>query len=337
MLNCTSRGLYLALAVGLLKMSAPPSSAHAQGSSDLEESGHAADGCTAQAAAAHECAQSEVHEGERAEEPAWTLGIDAVLGFGKTNISASGTELTSARVTSESFVLGAAYEPFSPFEVALRIPLAFATLSPAGTTSRSAFAFGNPEIEAEYAFTLAPNAKLSFALGIALPLAQGSEVPIGEAAEREPVSGSRKELDRGAALTAAASARGFEDEALFEVDRFGIVPKARFDYRYGRLLVRPYVTLETLIHTGNHVHDALVELLIGTYLGARVTSWLDLGARVWTDLALAGGGETVSVLEPQVGAHFAATHLTLGGIWPFAGHLSDLPFGAVRAMVTVDL
>src|SRR4051794_24349572 len=113
MLNCTTWALYLAFAASLLSMTARPSSAHAQGSSDLEESGHVANGCTAQAAAAHECAGSDVHEGEEAEEPPWTLGIDAVIGFGKTNVAASDSELTPARVTSESFVLGAAYEPFS--------------------------------------------------------------------------------------------------------------------------------------------------------------------------------------------------------------------------------
>jgi hypothetical protein len=313
-------------------LSAALTTAHAQGSSELEESTHAADGCTEQT---HECAEHA--EAEAEEEPPWTVGLDAVIGFGKTNYAASETQLGAARVTSESFVLGVAYEPFSPFEVAVRVPLVAATLSPAGAGSRSAFALGNPELEAEYGFSLAPNAKLSFALGVALPLAQGSEVPAGEAAGSEPLEGSRKNLDRCAALNAAAAARGFEDEALFEIDRLGIVPKARLDYHYGRLLARPYVTLENLIDTSGHHHDALIELLIGTYLGASVVSWLDVGARVWTDLALAGHGESVGVLEPQLAARFGATHLTLGGIVPFAGHLTDPRFGGVRAMATVDL
>jgi len=319
-------------------MSAQLSTAAAQGSSELEAGNRAAVGCTAQPAEAHGCAEHEGQEPEtEADEPAWTVGVDAVVGFGKTNVAAADEQLTAAQVTTESFVIGAAYEPFAQFEVAVRVPLAFGTLNPAGAASRSAFALGNPELEAEYAFVLAPNAKLSFALGIAPPLAQGSEVPLGAEPSREPIEGARKDLDRGATLMAAASARGFEDEALFEVDRFGIVPKARLDYRDERLLLRPFITLENLIHTGRHEHDVLLELMIGTYLGAHVTAWLDLGARVWTDLALAGGGETVGVLEPQVSARFGGAHLTLGGIWPFAGHLSDPPFGGVRAMLTVDL
>jgi hypothetical protein len=280
------------------------------------------------------------HEAEReeeAEEPPLSLALDLVVGFGKFHASSESSELSNiaqsvtggrtegtTKTMTESFVLAAGYEVAEHFGVGVRVPLTFGTLELLDGDSYSTFALGNVEIEGEYGIRLAPHAELSFSLGIAVPTAQGEE------AEAVPADAEPK-IDRGFLQRAAAATRGFEDEALFEIKRLGIIPKAMLDYRYGALLLRPFVKVETLISTeSDPEHRVLFEVLVGSYFGAALGEHIELGARIWTDLVLAGGGDSVGVVEPQVAALFGHVRIVLAGILPIAGALTDPYFGGVR-------
>lgn len=272
---------------------------------------------------------------EHESEPRLALGLDVVAGFGKTPAEARDGEIASARIVSESLVIAAGYEIAERIELFLHVPIVLGSVHPRDMDSRSNITLGNVEIEGEYVLPLASATRLVFALGFTAPTARGREVPesLTEAIESGELP-SRASLDRGALLRAAASARGFEDESWFEVDRFGVIPKARLDTRYGWLLLRPYLQLENLFDTGNESRAASIELLAGTYLGVAVAKHFELGARVWGDFLLAGVGETVGVVEPRVSAQLGHFNLTVGGVFPFA-HDRDYPlFVGIRGMLT---
>ncbi|MEY4575996.1 MAG: hypothetical protein RL701_699 [Pseudomonadota bacterium] len=278
----------------------------------------------------NERAEHEAEAEAEETEPPVSLGVDTVVGFGKLPVVTDAQTLAVSPIATESFVFALGYDLNKSFGLSLHVPLGVGQIDPPRGAARSAIALGNLELEGEYGLQLAAALRLTFALGVSLPTAQGDETP--HELESEAVAQSeRRRYDRGAILFAAAAARGFEDEAQFEVDRFGIVPKVRLDYRHGRLLVRPYMTMENLFDTGSEKRPPLIELLVGSYVGVLLCNeHLELGARVWTDLALSGGGETVGVVEPRVTAHFDSLTVTLGGIWPFAGDLTDPQFGGVR-------
>ncbi|MET0385121.1 MAG: hypothetical protein ABW321_04140 [Polyangiales bacterium] len=285
------------------------------------------------------------------EELPLSFGLDLVLGFGKTPVMTTlpsatpgygqqARVLETAHVMTQSLVLVGSYETSERMGFGVRWPLTFGTASPSAFTPRSVFAMGNVELEGDYVLPLASHARITFVLGVALPTAQGREVPSHEELRHEQVTDPAHELDRGSIQRAADSLRGFEDEALFELHRVGIVPKVALDYRLGKFLLRPYAKLENLFSTEGAdmvAHPVVVEVVLATYLGLTVNDAIDLGARFWGDFALVGNGPTVAVVEPQLSAHIGHVGLAIGGIWPFAGGLTRTQFGGVRALISAHI
>jgi hypothetical protein len=179
--------------------------------------------------------------------------------------------------------------------------------------------------------------KLFFALGVALPTAQGDEVPTSKE-EIDKLSGQiidQNNYDRAALNRASAFSRGAEDNALFETKRLGLIPKVGLDYERKKILFQPYVKLENLISTHSGVAHAYIgEVVVGTFLGYRVHEMLDAGVRVWGNIPVAGSDSSaVGVVEPQLRGHIGNITPLIGGIIPFAGPLTSPQFGGLRFAV----
>ena len=182
------------------------------------------------------------------------------------------------------------------------------------------------EIEAEAEVELNEAATLVFSLGVAVPTAMGSEEPEFEDGELSSA------YDQFVLNRIAASSRGFEDNALFEVDRLGIIPKLQLKVRANQILVlEPFVKLENLIATNSELeHGYIAEFVFGTFVGVQLSEHFDLGFRAWGSAAFLDEIESVGVVEPQVRAHFVPVDIVAGGIIPFAGELTEPQFGGIR-------
>jgi hypothetical protein len=268
-----------------------------------------------------------------------SLGLDFVLGFGAfpTLLPLRGAEEGWApgddvNVNSESFIISGGYEVAEGIGVGARIPLTAGSVPGTDGEAHGTFAFGNIELEGEMEFELSETAELIVSLGVALPTAQGSEEPELEDGELSSA------YDQFVLNQIAAASRGFEDNALFEVDRLGIIPKVALHAREGRMLFQPYVKLENLIATNSELERGYIaELAFGSFLGVEASEHFDLGARVWGSAAFLDEVEMVGVVEPQVRAHYAPVDVVLGGIIPFAGELTDPQFGGIRLGVSARL
>jgi hypothetical protein len=282
---------------------------------------------------------------EKEEEGRLSLGVDMVIGFGKTPIV---TELlpgslatvpehtvAQSRITTESFILGGEYELTHSIGIGARLPFTFGSFSPEGAGSRSTTALGSLEVEGVYTLHLNEKMKLVYALGVSLPTAQGDEVPSGAELE-EKYRGQtidQNNFDRFSVNKAASSSRAFEESALFEPKRLGFIPKVMFDYNANKILLQPYVKMENLVSTVSGAeHSYIGELILGAFAGYRVLESVDAGVRVWTNVAFAGGGDTVAAVEPQLRGHFGPIMPVVGGIIPFAG-LTNPQYGGVRVAV----
>jgi hypothetical protein len=283
---------------------------------------------------------------EEEEESPIRLGADLVVGTGKTSIAntapPTGVEagptnsIGPSQVTTESLMFGASVE-FGHFEVGARLPVTFGTFNPPDAPSRTTTAAGNLELEGLYSHELRHDLELRFGLGIALPTAQGQEVPAHATDLGANSSGviDQSSYDRGALNLAAAASRGWEENALFEPSRFGIIPKVEVAYERRALVLEGYVKLENLIDTsGKADHSYIAELVIGGRAAYRLCAHLEPGLRIWTNLGGELNGITddkpVAVVEPEVRFPFHRVTGVVGGILPFAGPLTSPYFLGVR-------
>jgi hypothetical protein len=273
-------------------------------------------------------------EQEKEIESEFTLGFDMVLGFGKGDASTQNQvgpnaytySSSRAQTTTESFLLSAGWEVTHHFELGLKLPLVHGTLFPPQADSRDIFAVGNFEVEGAWRFDLSEELALFAELAVATPTAQGTEAP-----KTPPSNGElydQNGYDRHSVLAFAAASRGWEENALFETDHIGIIPKLKLEFHSGRLEIEPYVKYESLIGTKDNLEKQYIgDLVAGGRIGVRVADCLSLGVRAWTNIPLdnAPGIETVGVAEPEVRLHFGAVEPYAGVILPFAGPL-DSPY-----------
>jgi hypothetical protein len=281
---------------------------------------------------------AEPHEGaEEEREARFHVSVDLVLGWGHVpfavqNLPTEGQQaLTYSRqdqtaVDVQSFLLGASAEVAEHLEVGFRLPFTFATFSPDGSASRAATSLGNLELEGEYAVPLGRQLKLLGALGVALPTASGQEIPDGLTAQSLS-SSTAGSYDRWSLSRAAAFARGYEDNALFEPNRLGLVPKLALVYTFRGLTVEPYVKLENLIGTSTLLDASYV----GEFVGAlRVGYWVhphvEVAARGWVNVGYAGTSDdkvTAAAVEPVIAMRFGPVRPYAGVILPVAGPPKD--------------
>jgi hypothetical protein len=276
------------------------------------------------------------------EETRFSAGVDFVAGFGETTAatqippgSANVNPLNvvgSAPVGADSFIFSLGYEPIKHLGFGVRVPVATGSIDPAGYQSRYIADIGNVELEGEYSADVAKATALVLSLGLALPTASGSEVPATTAGLRgQPFDQSA--YDRFTIDYAAAASRGFEENALFFADRFGIVPKLALEYHPGALRLEPYAKLENMISTTSDTTARYIgELVVGARAAYLVGKYFEPGVRLWTTIVLTPADQAVAVIEPEVRLHFGLVTPYVGGIIPFAGPLAHSPteFGGVR-------
>jgi hypothetical protein len=327
--------------------------AHAHGEVDVERpsaEGHAGAHSGVEAAEEHEggpeADEGAEHAGERhhEEEEKLKAGIDLVLGWGKVPFAAQnlptsgspGVTYTRAEDTSsnvQSFLLGGSYEVAEHVEVGVLLPFTFATFSPDASASRSTTSFGNLEVEGAYGAHLAHGLKLEGALAVALPTAQGDEIP-PDLANAPATMVDQTAYDRFSLNRAAASARGYEVNSLFEAKRLGLIPKVALAYRMNALSLEPFLKLENLIATSSSLENKYVgELVPGLRVAYRVQRMFEVAVRGWFNVGFAGGDEdkkTSVAVEPDVLLRFGPFRPYGGVIIPVAGPPSDSKFVGVR-------
>ncbi len=284
------------------------------------------------------------------EEAGVSVGLDLVLGWGKVPfVIPTPTSSTSAPQVAtfsrqdqtpsnvQSFILSAGVELSRHVGIGVRAPLTFATFNPDGAPSRSTAGVGNVELEGEYGGAVAHGLRLVGALGLALPTAQGDEIP--DTLVNAPVGSiDQSQLDHSSMAKAAAYARGYEDNALFEPNRFGIVPKVGLLYRTHGLSIEPYVKVENLVGTSSALANGYVGELVGALrVGYWIRKQFELAVRGWFNTGFAGGDEdkkTSATVEPQIVLRFGPVRPYAGLLLPVAGPPNDNGFIGVRIGVT---
>jgi hypothetical protein len=293
-----------------------------------------------------------VKHGEHGEHEArpWRLYADFVLGFSKVPVAfqqqgqPGGSNpqprfsADSAKVTTESFILGLGYAVTHNIAIGARIPFTFGGAFPAAG-SESTTAFGALELEGEYEKHMNKDMSYAAVLGISLPTAQGNEIQDAAYLQsQQPGAVDKNAFDRWSIGRAASLARGSEDVALFEPKRFGINPKVAFDINaaQGKVVFTPYLKWENLIATGGIPHNCgsggsacgyLGEIIPALKLAyhSKMNEHMTLmpALRFWANFAYAGipNGEdsVVAALEPQVALRVDNVHSMLGVILPLAG------------------
>jgi hypothetical protein len=272
-------------------------------------------------------------EGEEEEEKKGEAFLDLVLGWGKVpfavqnlpgspmnpnqTITYSAADAVPSNV--QSIIAGGEYEVAEHIAVGLRIPLTFAGFSPDNQTGRATTSLGNIELEGAYEMHINRALEVSGGLGLALPTASGDEIP-PDLMNAPAGTVDSTAYDRFSLSRAAASARGYEDNALFEPQRFGIIPKVEAEYHWmKKLTAAAYVKLENLIGTKNTsdtaYHRYIGELVPGIRAGYKIIPQVEPAFRAWLNATFAGSDEdkkTSVAIEPQVIGH-------LGGFEPYAG------------------
>ncbi len=279
-----------------------------------------------------------------------TLGVDLVLGWGNVptvvpNPVGFGAEPQTQTVSRQdktstnvqSFIFAGSFELGKHLDLGVRMPLTFGTLNPNGAASRSTTAAGNLELEGAYSGNVAHGLRLIGSLGVALPTADGNEIP--DTLVNAPIGSiDQASFDHYSLAKGAAFARGYEDNALFEPNRFGLVPKVGLLYRNHGLSIEPYLKVENLIGTSSNLANGYVGELVGAL---RVGYWIhkefELAVRGWFNTGFAGGSDdkvTSAAVEPQVVLRFGPVRPYLGLIVPVAGPPNDNSFIGLRIGVS---
>lgn len=266
---------------------------------------------------------AEEHEGDHVK-----LGLDLVIGPGQ---KFSVPEVLDGPIpnklpTTESFLLGAGFQVVDHFWVGARFGLSTGSVPEGNGDSKFVSAFSNLELEGEYELELGEDTEFAVSLGIALPTAQGNE-PDENAAASEFVDAVRHR----ALQVAAAAARGYEENALFEPGRLGFIPKAQIIHHIGNFVLEPYVKLETLIRTGSgDEKSVLTELVFGGLAGYQLLGIVTLGVRMWGNLALHETNESAYMLEPHVRVDLGPLRAAVGALIPVATPLEEPTVPAIR-------
>jgi hypothetical protein len=286
-------------------------------------------------------------EGEAAERVA--VALDAVLGWGNVpfavqNLPTAGTQaITYSRSDAtpsdvQSFVLTGRFDATEHLAVGVRLPFTLGTFSPAGSAARSTTSLGNVELEGELETRLGAQVKLVGALGVALPTGQGDEIPT-TLVDVPASSVNAGSYDRYSLARAAALARGYEDNALFETGRLGVVPKIAIVYRGPRVGLEPYVKVENLIQAASSLDTPYVgELVAGVRAVYRFTRNIEAALRAWANVGFAGTPDdmkTSVAVEPDLVISSGAVRAYGGFVAPVAGPPADADFFGVRLGLVV--
>ena len=286
-------------------------------------------------------AKAEGEEGEA--ETSATVNFDLVLGWGNVpfvvqNAPTAGTgtptysAVDKAPANVQSAIFGGEVEVNEHFAAGVRVPVTSAQFT-SGSQSRSTLGVGNVEVEGEYGGFLAKGLRLSGAIGIALPTADGDEIP-PTLTNASANSVNEAAFDRYSMAKAAAMARGYEDNALFEPQRLGIIPKVALVYRTHGLSIEPYLKMENLGATTSALDQGYVGELVGALrVGYWVHKEIEVAVKAWFNAGFAGSPDdkvTSAAIYPELVLRFGPVRPYVGLIAPLAGPPKDNGFLALR-------
>jgi hypothetical protein len=232
----------------------------------------------------------------------------------------------------ESLLASGSYELLPHLRAGARVAVSLANGMTGGSDgSRAIAALGNVELEAEYELELGESTELAASLGVALPTASGRE---GESEDISLLSEGRARTPFLQMLLqrSAAASRGYEDDALFEIERLGLVPKLALSHHAGRLRLESYLKLENLISTRSQSDERyLAELIVAGFAGYEVVGPLTLGLRAWANVRFSDFERLSALLvEPQLRAAFGALGASLGVLVPLASPFPEPVVAGVR-------
>jgi hypothetical protein len=288
--------------------------------------------------------QEPVEKDEGEGEGRFAVRLDLVLGWGKVpfavqNLPTTGSQgITYSRSDDtpsdvQSFVLGGQFEATEHLGAGVRIPFMLGTFSPAGSAARSTTSLGNVEVEGELATSLGEHLKLVGALGVAVPTAQGEEIP-STLVDVPASSVNAGAYDRFSLARAAAFARGYEANALFEPGRMGLVPQLSLVYQGTRFGFEPYVKVENLIRTESSLEAPYVgEMVAAVRAAYRIHPLVEVAVRGWVNVGFAGtpdDKETTVAVEPDLIVSAKPIKGYAGVVVPLAGAPEEARFFGVR-------
>jgi hypothetical protein len=277
--------------------------------------------------------------GEGEVEGPFRISIDAVFGWGQeTTVSPLATPpngqlpsygLQNASISVQSYLLGLSYDVRPGLGIGLKVPFTGGLFTPDGGSERGTTSFGNVEIGADYDHEISETLKFLAFLEVTLPTAQGSELPAADAlTSTNAFNVNQSGYDRLVINRAAAASRGYEDNALFEPGRVGIIPKVALHFESHGFSLAPYVKLEALIATSSDAERRVIPELVGGLRLAYRFDELEVGARVWGAADLGDKGNDALVLEPELRAFIGPVRPTVGVIIPLTGPVHDDPLAA---------
>ena len=298
----------------------------------------------------------EKKEANEKEEDRGAVDLEVVIGGGKVDAinpvanGLTGTLAYERRLTdviASGIVLSGRWDVSKSFNLGLRLPVAVATLRPAGDLDRTIANLGNVELEAEYEKELNEHVKIYLGAHVALPTSLGDELPSEATLATDPASVNAVASDKFSANKAVSSAYGSENTALWLAGYLGLVPAASLSLRFGPVRIEPYVKLESMFSVRPESSErAIVELDVGGRLAVEVASFpkhaesktaISVGVRAWGSFTLTDheGDLNIGVVEPEVRVGGEKWRVTAGVLVPFAGELTDPQWISGRLSATV--
>lgn len=334
----------------------PPVEKDAWGVGGKEQEGEWAPGGQRKKAATEEKQAEAAEDATKPAElpPPGDAQLDTVFGFGGINVVTDKPD-AATKVTVISLLPSLSYRFGEVWTLGLRVPISTgSTTGPLGPSDKfNQFAVGNTEILVRPSFQLTRDLRLPVQLAFYLPTASGQYVV-------EP--NDTGSVARAIINQAAASSRGWEDNALFAPKRISLTPGAGLTYDHGSAHVALGTKLELMIKAGgNDPKDAgmksVTVLSPQVELHSPVTNWVtaasffyDLfggkltpGLRAWlavnsapiTDATIDYSGPQF-VLEPDLMTRIplgkVALHGGVGGILPIGGHLGGGDGGSIGGL-----
>ncbi len=320
----------------------PPADKDSWGVGGKDQEGEWAPGAQRKKAAADK-AEEEDDKAPVVLPPAANIQVDAVLGFGGINVVTDQPQ-TATKVTVVSILPAITYRFGDVWTVGLRMPFSTgSTKGPLGAIDKyDQYALGNLEVLVRPAFQLTRRLRLPVQFAFLPPTASGQYFV--EANDTGSVA-------RAIVNQAAASSRGWEENALFASKRVGLVPGVGLTYDRGAAHLGVTTKLEVMVKAGGNEPQepnikSVTSVNPGVGLHGTVTNWVtslsffyDLfdgkltpGLRAWlavnsapvTDATVDYSGAQF-VLEPDLLTKIPIGKVTihggLAGIIPIGGHL----------------
>jgi hypothetical protein len=340
----------------------PPTDKDAWGVGGKDEEGEWAPGGK-KGGKSGEAARKAAEEAEEEKKPIvlpppGNVSLDAVVGFGGINVVTDKPEVAT-KVTIFSILPTISYRFGDTWTVGVRMPFSTgSTTGPLGASDTfNQFALGNIEAFVRPSFALTRHLHLPVGLALLAPTASGQYFV-------DP--NDTGSVARAIINQAAASSRGWEENALFAPKRFGIVPSAGLSYDRGAVHLGVSTKLELMISAGANdpQQDAGLKSIGDIHdsghnyeLHSPITNWVtglsffyDLfdgkltpGLRAWlavnsapvTDATIDYSGAQF-VLEPDIMTRFPIGKVAidggLGGIIPVGGHLGGAAGASIAGL-----